>query len=99
MFKKQPLPSRGSLQLSGFSFFLVTAVASSADTAQPFLGAIPVQFVAPGQELVLDMHRFFHPGATAKLEFTLPAQTGALITKMRGDGLPSGRRREGAPTP
>ena len=69
MFKKQPLPSRGWLQRSWFSFFLLAAIASGADTARPFLGAIPVQFVAPGQELILDMHRFFHPGASAKLDF------------------------------
>jgi hypothetical protein len=75
MFKKQPLPSRGSLRLSLFSFFLLTAIAGGADTAQPFLGAIPVQFVAPGQELVLDVHRFFHPGATAKLDFETNARS------------------------
>jgi glycosidase len=34
-----------------------------------------------------------------KMEFTLPAQTAAFVTKMRGDSLPSGRRHEGAPTP
>jgi hypothetical protein len=69
MFKKQLLPSRGSLQLSWFSFFLLTAIASSADTAQPFLGAIPVQFVAPGKELVLDMHRFLHPSGKFQLGY------------------------------
>jgi 1,4-alpha-glucan branching enzyme len=69
MFKKQPLLSRGSLQLSWFSFFLVAAVATNARTEQPFLGPIPVQFVTPGKKLVLDMHRFFHPGASAKLDF------------------------------
>ena len=82
MFKKQPLPSRGSLQLSWFSFFLFTAIASSGDTAQPFLGAIPVQFVAPGQELVLDMHRFFHPGATAKLDFEANDNVGLAFDSM-----------------
>jgi len=34
-----------------------------------------------------------------KMEFRMPAQTAAFVTKMRGDGPPSVRRRESAPTP
>ena len=37
-----------------------------ADSA--FLGAIPVQYVAPGEEVTLDMHRFFHAAGKEKLE-------------------------------
>jgi hypothetical protein len=69
MFKKQPLLSRRSLQPGWFCFFLVAAVATSARTEQPFLGPIPVQFVNPGQEFVLDMHRFFHPSGKFKLDY------------------------------
>lgn len=69
MLKTQPLAPRSSVRLNWFSLFLLTALAASAHAEQPFLGAIPVQFVAPGQELVLDAHRFFHPGSSAKLNF------------------------------
>ena len=42
----------------------VVKVASAA----LFLGAIPVQYVAPNEELVLDMHRFYQPDTGSKLE-------------------------------
>ncbi len=41
-----------------------------AEGEKTFLGAIPVQYIAVGKEIVLDMHRFYQPGANAKLEFT-----------------------------
>jgi len=37
---------------------------------EPFLGAIPVQYVSPDQELVIDTHRFFQPANNEKLEFS-----------------------------
>lgn len=48
--------------LPGCLAVLCTAGALPARAALPFLGAIPVQYVNPGEELVLDMHRFYQPG-------------------------------------
>jgi glycosidase len=47
----------------------IATVSAAAPAARPFLGAIPVQYVAPGKELVLDMHRFYQPGRETKLDF------------------------------
>lgn len=45
------------------AFFLVTGNAlPAADT--PFLGPIPVQYAATGKDVILDMHRFFHPAGS-----------------------------------
>jgi len=46
---------------------LMVATAVAAQPDRIFLGSIPVQYVAPNQEVVLDMHRFFQPAGT-KLE-------------------------------
>ena len=54
--------------VSSCFLFLVLSVAAYGEKA--FLGAIPVQYVAPNEELVLDMHRFFQPGENPKLAFT-----------------------------
>ena len=51
------------------SCFLILAVSLAAASAEDaFLGSIPVQYVASGQEVVLDMHRFFQPVGKAKLD-------------------------------
>jgi hypothetical protein len=47
--------------------FLILPVIAAGKT--PFLGAIPVQYVAPDQEIVLDLHRFFQPADNEKLDF------------------------------
>ena len=46
---------------------LLGTVAKLASAAL-FLGPIPVQYVAPNEELVLDMHRFYQPDTGSKLE-------------------------------
>jgi len=48
-----------------FLFLLPTLVAAK----EPFLGAIPVQYAAAGEEVVIDTHRFFQPTNNEKLEF------------------------------
>lgn len=48
---------------------LSLSIAAAADPAgKPFLGAIPVQYVAPNEEVTLDMHRFFYATGKEKLE-------------------------------
>src|SRR6185295_5093822 len=44
------------------SLLVAFAPASKADT--PFLGPIPVQYATADRDVVLDMHRFFHPAGT-----------------------------------
>lgn len=51
--------------LSHLAGLLLFATASAA--ADTFLGPIPVQHVARGGELVLDMHRFYEPEGQPKL--------------------------------
>lgn len=64
----------------GIAFCILGATSFAAQSQdKPFLGPIPVQFAAPGQELVLDMHRFFHPGANAKLILTTKDDVAALF--------------------
>ncbi len=51
--------------------FFVAAVLLAATLfarADAFLGPIPVQYVGPNEELILDMHRFYQPDAGHKLE-------------------------------
>ncbi len=50
-----------------FVAIILIATALSA-TADVFLGPIPVQYIAPNEELILDMHRFYQPAASSKLE-------------------------------
>jgi cyclomaltodextrinase / maltogenic alpha-amylase / neopullulanase len=50
--------------LAALLLALLLHVAVAAET---FLGPIPVQFVARGSELVLDMHRFYEPAAAPQL--------------------------------
>ena len=57
------------LRLIWFYFFLL-ALPRTLYAENPFLGSIPVQYVAPGQDLVLDMRRFYQPTPAAKLEVT-----------------------------
>jgi glycosidase len=54
----------------GIAFLAVATLNLSAaePAGKAFLGAIPVQYVAPNEELVLDMHRFFHSVGHEKLE-------------------------------
>lgn len=52
------------------SFLVLSLHVAGADGEKTFLGAIPVQYVASGKEVVLDMHRFFHAGPKSKLEFS-----------------------------
>ncbi|MEY2546952.1 MAG: hypothetical protein QOG48_2069 [Verrucomicrobiota bacterium] len=54
--------------LCSISFLLLAIV--SAPGAEAFLGPIPVQYVAPDKELVLDMHRFYQPAGKPDLQFT-----------------------------
>jgi hypothetical protein len=56
------------LRAACFCFFLF-AFTGTVCAENAFLGSIPVQYVVPGQELVLDMHRFFQPAADVKLSF------------------------------
>jgi cyclomaltodextrinase len=51
------------------SVLLFFFLGAAAHAEKAFLGAIPVQFVAPDTELVLDMHRFYQPGRKPKLDF------------------------------
>src|SRR5581483_3198697 len=51
-----------------FSFLLLATL--MAHGAATFLGPIPVQYIAPDKELVLDMHRFYQPAGKPDLEFT-----------------------------
>jgi cyclomaltodextrinase len=55
---------------TGIAFLAVATLNLSAaePAGKAFLGAIPVQYVAPNEELVLDMHRFFQPAGNDKLE-------------------------------
>ena len=46
---------------------LLVLVGASAAAADTFLGPIPVQHVARGDELVLDLHRFYEPEGQPKL--------------------------------
>jgi cyclomaltodextrinase / maltogenic alpha-amylase / neopullulanase len=69
MLKTQPSAWRSSFRLCRLLLFLVASAATGAQREEPFLGPIPVQFAAPGQETVLDMHRFYHPAAGTKLDF------------------------------
>ena len=57
---------------------LIFISAAWADTT--FLGPIPVQYVAPGAEIVLDMHRFYEPGKT-ELEFTATKEIDIVFDK------------------
>lgn len=43
-------------------------------TGKPYLGWIPIQYVSPGSEVVLDMRRFFNPGSDGRLQ--LPSKAG-----------------------
>ena len=52
-----------------FSFLVLSLNVAFAEGEKTFLGAIPVQYVAPGKEVVLDMHRFYQSGAKSKLDF------------------------------
>lgn len=52
-----------------YVFFALTVLAVNARADKAFLGPIPVQYVAPGKEVVLDMHRFWQPGPDKKLEW------------------------------
>jgi cyclomaltodextrinase / maltogenic alpha-amylase / neopullulanase len=52
-------------QLTRIALVLLVTHASAA--AEPFLGPIPVQHVARGGELVIDMHRFYEPAGEPKL--------------------------------
>jgi cyclomaltodextrinase / maltogenic alpha-amylase / neopullulanase len=60
-------PTRCRCYLS--SAFLVLGFLSPIHAESTFLGPIPVQYIPPDKDLVLDMHRFFHP-AGAKLEIS-----------------------------
>ena len=69
MFRKQPLLAvRPFLLWAWCCALLLPATAGSVRAEKPFLGAIPVQYVAPNEELVLDMHRFFQTTDKEKLE-------------------------------
>ncbi len=70
MFRKQTLLSGKSLLFSSLAVFLFVAIVAPAPAENVFLGSIPVQYVAPDEELVLDMHRFFQPSDGAKLTAT-----------------------------
>jgi cyclomaltodextrinase / maltogenic alpha-amylase / neopullulanase len=53
--------------ICAFSFSLLATL--TADAAETFLGPIPVQYIAPDKELVLDMHRFYQPSGKPDLQF------------------------------
>jgi glycosidase len=69
MFKKQTLP------VTVFSLFqvvalllLLVATTGNIRAGNSFIGAIPVQYVAPKEDLVLDMHRFYQAGEKDELQ-------------------------------
>lgn len=49
-------------------FIVLCATAACARAESPFLGPIPVQYVAPSEDVNLDMHRFFYTTGKEKLE-------------------------------
>jgi hypothetical protein len=51
--------SRNALAL--YTVILLTIVSAQAEDAKLFFGEIPIQYVAPGEKIVLDLHRFMHP--------------------------------------
>ncbi len=69
MFRKQPLLAAGSFLFRAWCCtLLLFATVSLVCAETAFLGAIPVQYVPPNEELVLDMHRFFQTTGKEKLE-------------------------------
>jgi cyclomaltodextrinase len=46
---------------------LIAPALASAKT--PFLGAIPVQYISAGDQVIIDTHRFFQPADHEKLDF------------------------------
>jgi glycosidase len=64
------------------------ALGATALASKPFLGPIHVQFVNAGDELVLDMHRFYEPGdgTTLKAEgATFDPAKAELRVRVNGD--------------
>ena len=66
---KQSVPPLRRFFLCWTSFFFLAFFPVGTRAETPFLGSIPVQYIAPNEELVLDMHRFFQPGKSPRLEF------------------------------
>jgi hypothetical protein len=67
------------LSPSWVSIVAVAFLTASARADNTFLGSIPVQYAAPGQELVLDMHRFFQSGSGAKLDVATKDDVGVTF--------------------
>ncbi|MDX2080048.1 MAG: alpha-amylase family glycosyl hydrolase [Terrimicrobiaceae bacterium] len=78
--------------------WLTPARATNPADAKPFLGWIPIQYVAPGSQLVLDMRRFANPGAHGNLKLPRPEGPGFQASydpttfelRVRVDGKASG---------
>jgi cyclomaltodextrinase len=69
MFKKQTLPVTTVFifRLAVPLLFLL-ASAAGAHAGNSFLGAIPVQYLAPNEDLAIDMHRFYQAGDKDQLQ-------------------------------
>ena len=87
LIKSSMIPLRHKSRTPRFLFFILPLVPAflhltplcrasdsppEPDTQQPFLGWIPIQFLEPGTELILDMRRFMNPGPNGKLSFENP---------------------------
>src|SRR3954470_2940171 len=59
---------RSNLFRGVLSAALVLITSGTLARADAFLGAIPVQYVGPNEELVLDMHRFYQADGAQKLD-------------------------------
>ena len=61
------------LNLFAGSLLVLVCQQLNAATSPAFIGPIPVQYIAPGAQLVLDMHRFYQPSDDSKLIIDAPA--------------------------
>lgn len=96
MFQKQTLPvSAAFLFRLICPFLFLCASAASPHAGESFLGAIPVQYVAPNEDLILDMHRFYQAGdkdrlqveGTAELEVSWEPSIFQLRVRAKKEGL------------
>lgn len=61
---------------------LLAAVAVAADNEpHAFVGAVPVQYTAPGTALEIDLHRFVHPAASSRVRVDPPSGVQAAVNR------------------
>jgi len=76
--------SHRALVLSAAALF---AVVSAQAMTPNFFGEIPIQYVGPGEKIVLDLHRFLHP-PKASIHVDGPDAGAELPPKTRQEIIP-----------